>query len=468
MLQSKPVRKTCLQCKTRFYVKHKNTDYCSVSCRNEAKNSRKREDKLRERYLRLELNEFWLWVFRECKRSGTVEILTGQTVETLSILEQLYNSRFKCYGYDKEKKKSKYHLCHIQPAKGIDSTGLLHHLNLFIGDANRNQKHGNKVPSKDVGLSIPRSSLKPKWKVEDDETMSQIRSKVVEFLGSVLDDYIINRMPKKGSRFTLAKWLVEHGYKWPDGRLATYDELKIKSGYELAEIRADFENKPVFKLSVPARRTLCVYKDEVERLSGQLSLSRHQQDLEFLSHGLLIVGSFLSQRFHAPHIYDEWHEFKTFLVRPRSLEFQPLRFNAAAFLDPSPSEQEERISKLRDYMAHVCYETLQGFPLDREKLKAIISRVIAVNSFKLIGVQPFFTYPNEQDRRDELVLQIPCLMESLQLFGMMTAEEVAVQSKHLQDWEPNLEQIKQALIREHGQRWWDKEVLDAWLADIDF
>jgi len=133
--------KVCAVCTTEFSTSQYKAKYCP-DCRSKAKNGKQvdRRQKLAEkRVVKLPVSEEWLWVAREVRRAGTVECLHSHTVETLEQLFELRNYKYKTYDFDFEKKRSKFHLCHIQPVRGSNFVGLLHPYNLFIGPSLANQ-----------------------------------------------------------------------------------------------------------------------------------------------------------------------------------------------------------------------------------------------------------------------------------------------------------------------------------------
>lgn len=107
--------KVCAVCATEFTTSQIKAKYCP-DCRGKAKhqNQKDRRQKTAEkRIVKLPASEEWLWVAREVRRAGTVECLHSHTIETLEQLFELRNYKYKTYDFDFEKKRSKFHLCHI-------------------------------------------------------------------------------------------------------------------------------------------------------------------------------------------------------------------------------------------------------------------------------------------------------------------------------------------------------------------
>lgn len=142
-------------------------------------------------------NEEVLYLVRQCKRAGTVQILSGHDSNSFIDTMRLVRNR----------PKAEVNLCHIAPVGGKKSIGLFHIKNLFWGGTYQNKKLGNKQLGK--GLSIQRSKLKPKWSVSKDTSTNDILIKIEEYLGDVVADYIRESPIRKSKKAQIAQKIIK-------------------------------------------------------------------------------------------------------------------------------------------------------------------------------------------------------------------------------------------------------------------
>ncbi|SEC13357.1 hypothetical protein [Pseudomonas anguilliseptica] len=228
---------TCSVCSTSYpTTRYSNTHYCSPSCRSKA-----RSDKTAaKRIEKIPYSDNWLWIAQECRRAGTAEVLQDVDLEKLF---EIYNRRYKCYGWDSDKKQSKFHLCHISPVSGNGSVGLLHHQNLFIGGSLPNQVQGTKY-YKGAGLSIRSIKLLPKWRVAKEDSDKQVFATIQTYLGSKLTDYAKANPIRKANRFVIADRIFKL-----DNNTLPLSDLRKMSTSNLMQLEADLLNKSVSALS---------------------------------------------------------------------------------------------------------------------------------------------------------------------------------------------------------------------------
>lgn len=327
----------CQHCNTEYKaVRYTTSRYCSAQCRTQSR-STKTADK---RIANLPVSDEWLWVARECKRAGTVEVL--QDVNLVELFA-VYRRRFRCYGWDAEKQKSKFHLCHISPAQGESTVGLLHHQNLFIGGSLANQVHGAKQVA-GAGLSIKRSALKAKWLVDKECSDKAVLSKVQSYLGPKLVEYAKHNPVRKSQRFGLAKKIKTEFPKCE----VPLSELERMSMTALRRLYASLQELEMYTISLTARRTLVVYVEELERFAAQCDDPAKSSDYAFTADAVRCVSIWLaSQRREEGFsdvggpVYGCW--------------FHPLRL-----------KPEQDGSDLRDFAAFTAFEVLQGAKPDRK------------------------------------------------------------------------------------------------------
>jgi hypothetical protein len=390
---------TCSVCNVEYTtVRYSTKRFCSDRCRMSSarlKVASKRVDKL-------PVSEEWLWVASECKRAGTVEILHGHTVATLEQLFSLRNYRYRCFGWDAERKTSKYHLCHIQPANGTSRVGLLHPHNLFVGGSLANQVHGTKSYA-NAGLSIARISLKPRWLVDKDTSDKVVLDKVTRFLGSVLIEFAKTNPIRMSQRLSLARWV----HKNISNCGFTLHELERKGIAELRKMRADFEEKELYQMDVTAKRSIIVYMDECKRLSNQLPESQHKSDLTALVPVLNIATIWLAGE-------DGEHGLGNVLAVPFHVHWKPLQ------LRPGQSA-----STFRDFVSFQAFQALQGAPVDIKMVLSTLRKYLYVDSL----VPDWSKYPEGCYRYfkveyDTFRPQIPVVQNAILSIGLANPVQV--------------------------------------------
>lgn len=185
--------KPCKECKEPIFKsskQFKNKKYCSTNCRKIA--SRKKlsmEDRIKKRKSLLIQAPHILYLIKECRRAETVQILSGHSLESFT----------KTMDFIKNKPKADIEICHIAPARGKKSRGLLHYKNLFYGGSYQNRNFGSNYFS--GGLKIKRSHLMKKWAVDESMDNNTILKKIESFLGDIITSYIeINHLRKSKKR----------------------------------------------------------------------------------------------------------------------------------------------------------------------------------------------------------------------------------------------------------------------------
>ena len=350
--------KTCLNCNNPYVTAQVKSKFCSEECRTAQKISNtkaKRQTLAEKRVVKLPVSEEWLWIAREVRRAGTVECLHSHTVETLEQLFQLRNYKYKTYDFDFERKRSKFHLCHIQPVKGQNTVGLLHPHNLFIGPSLANQVHSTKFyPG--VGLDISRFNLQSRWLIPDDMPDPKVLQKVQKYLGPVLIEYAKVNPIRMSQRLSLAKWI----HKNVTGCVHTLAKLERMGMTELRKIRAAFEEKEVYQMDLSTKRSIVVALDEAARLSEQLPEGQHREDMAFLVPVLTVAGAWLSRQ-------DEQDGLASILDRPYGV-----------YWNPAELRDGMDASDFRDFIAFQTFQTMQGAPLDRKMILNTLRKYLHV------------------------------------------------------------------------------------------
>jgi hypothetical protein len=397
--------KTCELCQAEFTTPYQRTKYCE-SCRSKARQKAqkaKRQTLAEKRIQKLPQSDEWLWIARQCKRAGTVEIL--QDVDLVALFA-IYKARFKTFGWNPETKTSKFHLCHIQPVQDDNTVGLLHHLNLFIGNSLPNQRHSNKS-YQDRGLNIPTDQLKKKWLITDSNSNKVILDKVTKYLGPVLTEYTREYPIRISQRIGLARWLYQND---PANKL-TLAKLEQLSTQDLRKIKAKVEGKEVYKLNYAAKRSIVVSLEECQRLAEQLPGGQHQSDLEFMIPVLYVAAAWLASLPNQEGLAD-------IFKKPYGVAWKPLELREG--MDAST---------LRDFISFQAFDALQGAPVDRRLIRNTLHKYLTVTSLSPDYSGSTSSMQNHSsDDYSRFAQQVPVIKNAIITLGLpdkvMLAEDI--------------------------------------------
>lgn len=175
-----------------------NKIYCTEKCRISMFRKKKSAvTRAQQRRANMRKNEEALRLVRECRRAGTVQILTGHNLE--SFIETMKLVR--------ERPSGSVHLCHIAPVKGKWFIGLFHCKNLFYGGAYQNKRLGRKYIA--GGLYISHKDLKKKWRVDRNATANEVLLKIEEFLGDIIQKYLEVTPVRKSKKYQVIEKIIE-------------------------------------------------------------------------------------------------------------------------------------------------------------------------------------------------------------------------------------------------------------------
>jgi hypothetical protein len=183
--------KECKHC-TKAFLGRSNKQYCSDQCATAARVNKHRKNKTASgirKYVKkadkFEQTSFALYLYREIKRAGTVQILQGHTADSLHELSRLKRQCSRHSGYISGKPTGTYHQSHIWTVKPLNGRiGLLHPENLVIAPRPFNLAHGAKQPTRQgVGRFIATFDLLEIHKLSDHDTAAQVFQKVKRLLG---------------------------------------------------------------------------------------------------------------------------------------------------------------------------------------------------------------------------------------------------------------------------------------------
>lgn len=368
----------CCQCSNEYQAKRfvdPSKRYCTSACKQKARRARQPKTKVENRFAKLAKNTFWRWVIKECRKAGTVQVLTGHTSATLLVLHLLNNAMYKCYGWSSDLKTSLFNICHIQPRRGRNGyIGLLHPANLFIGCSKMNRHQSNKPVPADAGLRIAVSALKQKWAVDQGDTYAAIAEKIRAFLGAALDDYLDKVSSiDLDKRHTLAQRIYNRQQKgtairnldrhWTLSELESPEtEIELLEQMDAYQRGKAATNK--FQPEVYARAILCIYADELERVAANAA-GRHQGNCQVMLRLVRVLGMYLaqtedfSQRQHGS------------FLKPVNATWAPLQY----FCPPNPWKPSARMvdpdrQELVKLITDAAFNALQGLYIPVDMLEA--------------------------------------------------------------------------------------------------
>lgn len=255
----------CSHCKVLFKPVRKGHLHCSDTCRklrNKAKNKvisdQKKKRRLAEKVKKLAASTFGRYLIREIKRAKTVQILTGQTAESLKGLVSLRRRCTAASGYEEGEPLGTYELSHIWPVKSSRSLGLLCVENLVIAPKTFNRKHAQRFPVHAfIGKAITDSDLSDRWKVVDGADSLEVLKLARSFIGEEFDKWLSSFLISNSQRGQLIKNLVKAGL--PKKRL---QDLKLRQLKALAEE----EEVPYFDISTQPQDLRTLLREETARL----------------------------------------------------------------------------------------------------------------------------------------------------------------------------------------------------------
>jgi len=188
----------CEECSNDFTTHRHGQRFCNSTCKStftkrENKSNRQKAT-IQRRKEKLPHSGFGNYLLREVRRAGTVQILSGLTsAKDIEDLQRLRSSCTLANGFDNGKIRKDYELSHIAPVSSKASMGLLCAKNLVITTRSYNRKRGKSYSG--GGAFILRSELLTKWQVNEKHSDAQVYTKIENFLGAVLDDYLALHAP---------------------------------------------------------------------------------------------------------------------------------------------------------------------------------------------------------------------------------------------------------------------------------
>jgi hypothetical protein len=286
-------RLKCPHCRDYFIPKTRKSIYCCrehkdkqqalLRKKERRKNTKTNKDRISKKFILLKKSSFGLYIYSQIKRSGTVEILRDFNSQTLHELYRIKRMATSFSGYKDGVSNERYHLSHIFSAKGNEtSIGTIHPENLVIAPADWNFKH-KSIANECTGKSISKSSLSPKWKVKDSDSIAEVLGKARAYLGSEFNKFI------SGAPFPSQKEQLRK-------KLSAL--TKIPTNASLADMKelATLHGVSSFSITSSAAPVTKVLKHELERfnetdhwtywLINQLYLEHNFESLTFAKRAL--------------------------------------------------------------------------------------------------------------------------------------------------------------------------------------
>ncbi|WP_053180872.1 hypothetical protein [Pseudomonas kilonensis] len=226
---------TCPHCRKRFRTTSIKKVYCTTHCQKEATKKKRRVS----RTDRATHSAFFYHLSYECERAGTLQTLTGHTVESLVALYDVYKLKLKANHYGETKD---YEISHIHPVQGHNTIGLYHAENLVVVPTNLNRAHGTTHYGH--GLRINRNTLVSKHSVEKGASRKQTVQRIIAFLGAdVVAEAVKIAKIQPTQRHKVLSWLHDHLDATVPEQRSYLDALDSMSGKALSALKAKLEGK---------------------------------------------------------------------------------------------------------------------------------------------------------------------------------------------------------------------------------
>ncbi|WP_256581663.1 MULTISPECIES: hypothetical protein [unclassified Pseudomonas] len=309
--------------------------YCSAKCRKiDNRKKKSRLTRLDQKRSNLRQNDEMLYLVRQCRNAGTVQILQGHTLESFIKTMDLVRNR----------PAGKVHLCHIAPVKGQGFIGLFHHLNLFYGGAYQNYKFRNAYIA--GGLLIENEKLLSKWCVGDVTSNNDILIKIEEYLGDIISEYIQCTPVRKSKKVQVALKIL-----MLDDSLE-FDDLLHSSYTSLLEQWSDLSSQSCSFAPECRESKYLAYMDSISRfISVDSKRSKNLKKLRLI----MYIGYMALSRVEKSKTYNKY-----FYVKYEYLMVE--KYGQAMLKDPHDWRS------FKDVLYDAAFEALQGGMPDIKKL----------------------------------------------------------------------------------------------------
>ena len=255
-------RPRCKQCRKQFRTTSTVKVFCTPACQQHATKLKRKVS-----YTARASNSAFLYqLAAACEQAGTLQVLQGHTVASLTDLHALYKRRLCVNEYGST---SAYALSHIHPVRGHDSIGTFHAANLVLAPSVWNRSHGTKHFGH--GLSIPRSQLQSRHDVHKGASRKETITRIIRYLGEdVISEFAkaVKLQPTQRHR-TLA-WLYDHLDPTIPEHAEHLDGLDAMSSKALSTLKAKLLGKESggFKLIGREASLFGIFAEELTRFAA--------------------------------------------------------------------------------------------------------------------------------------------------------------------------------------------------------
>lgn len=252
-------RPRCKQCRKQFRTTSTVKVFCTPACQQHATKLQRRINRV-DRAMH---SAFFYHLSYECERAGTLQILTGHTVDSLVALHDVYKLKLKANQYGQTKG---FEISHVISVQGHAFIGLYHAENLVVAPTHLNRTHGTKHYG--GGLSISRSSLVSKHAVAKGAPRKQTVERIIAFLGpDVVAELVKVAKIQSTQRHALTAWLHDHLDPTVPEHRDYLDSLDGMTPQALKALKAKLEGKEGggFKVKTTTYTTFNVLFLELQR-----------------------------------------------------------------------------------------------------------------------------------------------------------------------------------------------------------
>lgn len=326
-----------------------------------------------KRLKNLSVNKEWLYISQQCKRAGSVQIMSLHTVSSLKQLIEIIQNK------PITRKDRNMDICHVYPVKGDDRMGLLHPLNLVYGDSGQNKDNGTQTFG-DTGYSIDRVELKNKWRVTGRMKDKTILRMLEKFLGNVLTEYVRKYPVKISDRIKFIDKII----KLDKNGKYTRDNLSDMPSIGLHSIHAEQHGVSLTGSYWPPKKKrsrLLVYIDDLYRVANDADGYRGK-NCKFMFRILLAGAAALSKAPDQPELLDIY----------KAYDKKADRYKHRVLRDVT------EYAKLKAFLMFQACDCLLGKEVDKDMIKGTLkkyTRVIKDSScfsFKSISLEGCYEY----------------------------------------------------------------------------
>jgi hypothetical protein len=282
--------------------------YCTPQCQKEATKKKRRVS----RTDRATHSAFFYHLAYECERAGTLQILTGHTVQSLVALYEVYKLKLKANRYGATKD---YEISHIHPVQSDSGAiGLFHPENLVVVPTKLNRDHGTQHYGH--GVSINRNALVSKHSVEKGAPRKQTVQRVIAFLGAdVVAEVVKIAKIQPTQRYKVLSWLHDHLDPAVPEQRAHLDKLDDMTTIALTALKSSVQGNESNGFTIKTR----TYTQLKVLLLGLEQQTAYRPDLSEVHDALYAALSHLiSESFSS-----EWVPYWTLIGMAEALSNQP-------------------------------------------------------------------------------------------------------------------------------------------------